>query len=311
MNTKNLLKTFKQYGKQIGIASGDNFPSIKILKNMGIELYHPQTLEPLTGDEKKVRDVNRNGQPSFAYLDPKDREFYVSIFPPQDFPDRLKRNVIKIAIGAGYDLQVDASSIKYIKYLNGSFSDPREREDIMKKQLELLGYKGIYLGIKPVFYPLIAHRRSEIKTIDDITKKKDITVVSETPNIMKKFCSEKKFDIKDVRKAYGGADNQVICGLFPLGTDIVETGNSLCSYADKVRLVKDEDGKLITVIYSATWLLTTENEYKNNKKFFDELFELVKNARDDLKTKNPELFEEKFADFQARFEKEEKRLGLL
>ncbi len=84
----------------------------------------------------------------------------------------------------------------------------------------------------------------------------------------------------------------------------------MLNYVDKVKLVKDNNNKMVTMIYSTPWILTTENEYKKNKKFFDTFFALAKEAVQRLKKKNSELFEEKYIDFQKRFEEKEKKLRL-
>ncbi len=183
--SREVLEGLKRYGREVAIAMGDNFPSIRVLKEMGISLYHPITKTELTGYEKKYRDGS--GQPSLAYFDKDDESSFVSIFPPQDFPSRLKEGLIKIVIGAGYDIQLNSANIADIEYLNGSYDNPAEREKVMERQLNKIGYRGVNLELKPVTYPLLALREHKVETLDDLKKKSDMIAISEMPNLMYKF----------------------------------------------------------------------------------------------------------------------------
>ena len=324
----------KEYGPKIAIANGDNWPTIKLLLE-DMKLYHPESKtkgKPLliTGDEKKrLRGKRKNGlfglfshngkeyvQPVMVYLDDNfihgKKSPYFSVMRPQEFPRNFKEGKIAVAIGAGYDLMRDRGTawdeINKIR-LNGKLLSS-ERDRVIKEELEKCGYYALPTGIKPIIYTLITSRETGIYELDDIkemlNKGKTPTIISECPKIAKAFFLENGIDM-EVKESEGSVDNQVMCGLYDIGVEIVETGKTLADNVDHVRLIKKNDNPII-VTYSCACIVTTQKEYEKERGFMDEFFGRMEENIQDLKKKEPDLFRTKYPDFFAKFEDLEKEL---
>lgn len=325
-------RKLEEYGPRIAIADGDNWPAIKLLLPE-IQLYHPSSKHEgkpilITGNEKKRVRGKKGGilawlngkeypQPVMVYLNEHfirgEESPYFSVMRPQEFPRNLKEGKIAVAIGAGYDLQIDRTTewdeIGKIR-LNGELKDPEKRYEVMRKELERCGYYGIPTGIKPVVYTLITSRDSgirELKDIERLVKRGEkLMIISEAPKITKAYFIQHGIDI-NVAQSDGSVDNQIICGLYKIGSEIVESGKTLDDNIEYVRLV-EKAGEPVIITYSCACVVTTSEEYKKEKTFMDEFFGRIEENTKHLRKKEPELFEERYLNFFPRFKEREREL---
>ncbi|MEM5798149.1 MAG: hypothetical protein QXG26_01990 [Candidatus Aenigmatarchaeota archaeon] len=319
INIKKGLKEYAERGK-IAIASGDNYgPAISALHAIGIELYgcyienDKEIFKKLTGNETKNRNYSSstkhgtesNIQPPRAYFEPNDEGPFIPIIPPQDFPNYMKYKKLEIVVGAGYDIQINECGIENPP-LNGKFKDPNEWDEVMEKGLLKAKQKGVNLNQKPVMFPLLAYRKIGADELKDLKYKKKIEALSEFPHIFEEFCKEKGIPLSNMVKVYGRAEYQLGSGFAHIGTDIVETGNSILADIERIRIIYD-NGEPVVIMYSMPWLLTTLKEYNANRAFFNALFNEMKNALKNIDVKN-EI--EKFDNFFKKFKEKEKELGL-
>jgi hypothetical protein len=236
--------------------------------------------------------------------------------PPQNFPERLKGGVLKIAIGAGYDLMMNDAleSGDVAIHLNGKMNDPATRGQHMVRDLANAGYAAVNLGVKPVVFPLITPRRQKgyagnvIRRFEDLRGSGDVKAMSEIHRIFRRYLEEKGIPFSSVSGAHGGADGEAIANLWDLVADLAETGNELVRWAKYVDMVEDAQGKPCFVTYSQPHLVVPQRVFDSDKPFFDELFALTQEAVDFLKVKEPALFDEKYLGLPGRFRERERAL---
>ncbi len=309
---KTLSMGISKRADRFAVAVGDNYIGIRPLITGGIEMYDGVTGKSLTGFEKKSRNGEIDGnpvQPSRIYLNSECNEPHASGMPPQEFPNRMSEGLIDVAICAGYDIMVNNAGMRV--HLNGEMNNPSTRTANMIEDLKEAGYLGVSLGVKPVAFPIIAsrspkyHRR--INTLDDL-RQTNVDAISEVSEVLRQYGKKKGIHFKNIRQAFGGADNQVASGLFPIGSDLLETGGNILKHARWVVPVVDEDGKMCIVTYSEPFLLVGEKPYKRDKPFFDDLFQFTKGCVEASRVNEPELFAERYVGFLQRFREKEAKL---
>lgn len=266
----------------LAIAKGDLFRGVVVVARKAEYKFYDSVAateahekgerpQPLTGDEDKgkglavlyVRDDLRGKGFDPDKFNPRYAENLetVCVLPPQDFPERMREGVIDVAIGAGYDIQTDASGLSPLE-LNGDIHNSETRIEAMGVELVRCGYHPIVcLEYKPTVIAAITRRDSGVRFLGDM-KNGDVPVVTELKHIGEEFRQREGLPGR-MKPAFGGADGQALGGLVPVAFDVVETGGNMRKHQAIGTFVRDDMGEIVRITYSLPFAIARREAYNN------------------------------------------------
>lgn len=290
---------------RVGIAKGDNWKgAARTLMGAGYVLKSPSG-RVMTGNEKK----KTGEQPLCATTQAGDVFF---IFPPQDFPERLRDGDIDMVVGAGYDIQVNYAMVPNLN-LNGEMANPETRIEAMRKELERseCGIPLVHLGYSPVVSVLMTRRDGGLRQLGEMRKRRANTGLSEYPHILDQYGRYAEVPFNRIKKATGGAETQLMAGFADVASDVVQTGGSLIGAIGGIRLIRGDNGKVVRVNYSDAWALASPHAMADagKKDRIDMFAKRLGTGVATARALEPDLFMPLYEDGLQEYEIAETRIG--